>query len=138
MKTPEWLGPGIWGVVIGAIGLAIVEFSTGWVVTSGSADNMAAQRANTAVVSALTPICVAQFVNSAKASAATPDSKAAQAKSEGALLAALKKTEEWERSDFVAKKGWATMPGSTKPNDAVAESCAQKLASLAKKKTSKS
>ena len=53
-------------------------------------------------MSALTPICVAQFRKSANAPA---------------NLATLKETKSWEQSDYVGKGGWATMPGSTaEPN----------------------
>jgi len=41
--------------------LLIVIFSTGWVVTSGSAQAKAEEMAEKAVVDHLAPICVAQF-----------------------------------------------------------------------------
>lgn len=133
-KTPEWLKPGIWGAVIGVFVIAIVAFSAGWVVWSGSAEEMAAKRAETAVLAALTPVCVAQFKSTAKASTVTNgDDRTAQTRPEAAMLAALEKTDSWKRGDFVEKKGWATMPGSAKPNEDVAQACANELMKLAEK-----
>ena len=58
MKIPVWTKPALWGVVIGAIGMAIVGFSQlGW-TTASNADQLAQSRADTAVISALVPFCV--------------------------------------------------------------------------------
>jgi Mg/Co/Ni transporter MgtE len=61
MKISPTLKPGIWGAVIGAVAITVVGFSwLGW--TSGStAEQMAVDRAQTAVVGVLTPICVEKF-----------------------------------------------------------------------------
>src|SRR4051812_40093650 len=60
MKIPVWLKPGLWGAVLGAIILAIVGFSQlGW-RTSASAEALARDTADTAVVAALVPFCVAK------------------------------------------------------------------------------
>ena len=84
--------------------------------TGGTAERLAAGRADAATVSALTPICVAQFEKSADASAS---------------LAALKATKDWEQAGYVGKGGWATMPGSTgEPNREVAAACATALNKL--------
>lgn len=86
----------------------------GW-VTGGSAETLAKSRAATAVVAALTPICVDKFRQAADASA---------------NLAEMKKAAYvWDQSKFVEKGGWATMPGSTEPNSAVARACAESLGS---------
>lgn len=101
----------LWGAVAGAIALAIVGFSWGGWVTGGSA--LATSRAATAVVAALTPICVEKFRQAADASA---------------NLAEMKKaTYVSDQSKFVEKGGWATMPGSTEPNSALARACAESL-----------
>ena len=43
-------------------------------------------------------------------------------------LAALKKINYvWEQGSYVEKGGWATMPGSDKPNSEVARACAEVL-----------
>ena len=42
--------PFVWGVVVGAVVLLIVVFATGWVVTSKSAETVAAKMAENAVI----------------------------------------------------------------------------------------
>ena len=120
LTIPEWVKPAVWGGIIGAAALAIVGFSAGWIVTSGTAQKMAAQQEEKAVLAALTPICVAQF-----------KSQAAEIRT--TQLAALQKEDSWERGDYVEKQGWATMPGSKKANDEVAEACSSELMKLTRK-----
>jgi hypothetical protein len=62
-----------------------------------------------AIVASLAPICVGQFQKST-------DAVIQQAE--------MKKIGAWDQSSFVAKAGWATMPGSTEPDSAVARACA--------------
>ena len=116
-KLPAQTKPFVWGAAVGAIALAIVGFNWGGWMTSAKADSLANGRADEAVVSALAPICVSQFKKSPDASAS---------------LASLKKIDDWDRSDYVAKHGWATMPGNTAgPSRAVATACAQAIDKLA-------
>ena len=114
-ETKAAVRPALWGAVAGAIALAIVGFSWGGWVTGGSAETLATNRAATAVVAALTPICVEKFRQAADASANLVEMK--------------KATYAWDQSKFVEKGGWATMPGSSKPNSAVAKACAESLGS---------
>ena len=110
-ETKAAVPPALWGAAAGAIALAIVGFNWGGWVTGGSAETLAKSRAATAVVAALTPICVDKFRQAADASA---------------NLAEMKKAAYvWDQSKFVEKGGWATMPGSTEPNSAVARACAE-------------
>jgi hypothetical protein len=90
------------------------------VVTSGSAQEMADQQEEKAIIAALTPICVAQFRSQ------TADVRATQ-------LAALKEESSWQRGSYVEKQGWATMPGSKEPIDEVADACATELMKRAAK-----
>jgi hypothetical protein len=116
MKVHPGIKPAVWGAVVGAIGISMVGFSSlGWTL-GGTAEQMANQRAEVAVVAALAPICVAKF--EAQADAATK-------------LAAFKKVSSWNQRSFIEKGGWATMPGSNTPNSAVAGACAEKLGSPA-------
>jgi alpha/beta superfamily hydrolase len=105
----------LWGAAAGAIALAIVGFSWGGWVTGGAAETLAKSRAATAVVAALTPICVEKFRQAADASANLVEMK--------------KAAYVWDQSKFLEKGGWATMPGSTEPNSAVARACAESLGS---------
>ena len=112
-ETKAAVRPALWGAVAGAIGLAIVGFSWGGWVTGGTAETLAKNSAATAVVAALTPICVERFRQAADASANLVEMKKAAYAS--------------DQSKFVEKGGWATMPGSTEPNSAVARACAESL-----------
>ena len=58
----EMIKPFVWGIVVGAIVLLIVIFSTGWVVTSSSAQDKAEELAEKAVLDQLSPFCVEQFL----------------------------------------------------------------------------
>lgn len=115
---PAQTSPFMWGAAAGAIALAIFGFNWGGWVSGGTAEKLAAARADEATLAALTPICVAQFQRSAKASV---------------NLAALKETKTWEQADYVQNGGWATMPGipaKTEPNRHVAQACADALNKL--------
>lgn len=113
MKMPEWLKPGIYGGLVGAIALAIVGFSWGGWMTGGGAEKMAMSQAKTEVVAALVPICLEQ------------------SKQDPALtrtMATLKDASNYKRNGLLMDAGWATMPGSTEPNSQVASACMEALA----------
>ena len=86
----------------------------GWTLGS-TVEKVAKERADTAVVAALAPICVDQFQHSADAAT---------------NLAELKKTSSWEQSTFVEKGGWAMMPGSKTVDSGVSQACANMLSNL--------
>ncbi len=106
----EKIKPGLWGALGGAIVLAIIGFAWGGWVTGGTAQEMAEDMAENAVVARLTPICVEQF---------RQDSEKVQ------KLNDLKKEDSWKRNEYVEKQGWATMPGEKKPDSKVAGKCAE-------------
>ena len=116
MRTPTWAKPAITGAIVGAVATMIFGFSQGGWYTSGSAERLAYQRSATAVISALTPICVNQ-------SKLDPDSMAKRAQ-----LVAMKTT--YEQRDFVMKAGWATMPSAGEPDRDLAAACADALSKL--------
>ena len=61
MRTP-WLKPAVWGALLGIVLTMIVGFKwMGWVL-GDTAERMAVERADTAVVVALTPSCVSRFM----------------------------------------------------------------------------
>jgi hypothetical protein len=102
------------GMAIGAIAAMAIGFSWGGWVTGSSANRLAADQANTAVVAALTPLCVEKFLQNSDAKE---------------NLAALKKIpSNWEQGDYVAKGGWAAQPGATVSDYHLARACAEKLA----------
>jgi alpha/beta superfamily hydrolase len=101
------------GIAIGAIATMVIGFSWGGWMTGRTADKIAAERADTAVVTALTPICVEKFLQNSDAKA---------------NLAILQKiSSNWEQGDFLQKGGWATQPGATSPDYHIARACAEKL-----------
>ena len=102
MQIPTWTKPGITGAIVGAIATMIVGFSQGGWYTGGSAERLAQQRADSAVIDALVPVCVSQ-------SKLDPDTTAKL----GQLLA-MKSS--YDQRDFVIKSGWATMPATDGPN----------------------
>ena len=114
MNIPRETKPAAWGVVGGAVAAIAIGFIWGGWVTGGTSEARAVDRAKTAVVAALTPMCVDNFRQS-------PDAVA--------NLASLTKADSWSRHTIIEKGGWATLLGSTEPNQAVARSCATELVS---------
>jgi hypothetical protein len=113
MEFPSEAKPALWGAAGGAILLAIVGFTWGGWMTTSAANKLADQRADTAVVAILTPICVEKLQQNGDAIA---------------NLAALKKiSSTWEQGNFVEKGGWATRPGASSPDYILARACAEKL-----------
>jgi hypothetical protein len=112
MKTPVWLKPGLWGVVAGAIAISIVGFSQlGW-TTMASAEKLAQERADTAVVAALVPFCVV---------------KAEQDPDKTVIAKFQVEQSSYSRSDMVMKAGWATVGDEKSPDNALARACSDRL-----------
>ena len=113
MQVPSAVKPACWGAVGGAIALAIVGFNWGGWMTSHTAGKFADQRADAAVVAVLTPICVEKFQRNADAAA---------------NLVALKAiSSSWQQGKYIETGGWATRPGATSPDYALAGACAERL-----------
>ena len=111
----EKIKTALWGAIGGAIVLAIVGFAWGGWVLGGTAQEMAEEMAENAVVARLAPICVEQFKQDSE-----KDQK----------LKDLKKEDSWNRNDYVEKQGWATMPGEKESDSKVAKKCAELLVEL--------
>ena len=105
------------GAALGIAATLVVGFYWGGWMTARSAQDMARTRADAALVSALAPICVDKFRASTNVIANTDE---------------LKKTTSFMQGSFIARGGWATTIGSSEPNSAVADACANLLASIAK------
>jgi hypothetical protein len=104
--------PGVWGAIVGAVGMMILGFSWGGWVLDSTAKSMARDQANAAVVDVFTPICVEKFM-------AQPEATM--------KLAELQKTAVWNQKQVVERGGWATVPGSAALNSAVAGACLEQL-----------
>ena len=115
MISVEQAKPILMGAVGGAVALAIVGFSWGGWVTGGTAEEMANDRADSAVIAALAPICVAQFQQ--------------QSDSE-TRLSELNDIRSFQRATFIEEGGWATMPGSDAGSKDVARACAEMISEL--------
>jgi hypothetical protein len=91
----------------------IVGFAwLGWTLGS-TAERMAAERTNAAVVVALTPSCVTTFMQQPGAAA---------------KLAEFQKIESWRQREFIEAGGWATPRGDKTPYAGLATACAEQLA----------
>ena len=94
------------GAAVGVVASMVIGFSWGGWMTGGTANKLAADRADTAVMAALTPVCAEKFMQNSDAKA---------------NLAALQKISTfWEQGDYVVKGGWAT-------GYDLARACAEKL-----------
>ena len=112
-KSYSWLKPGIWGAVVGIVGIMVTGFwQFGWVLGS-KAEEMARDRANQAVAEALAPVCAAKFF-------AQPDANA--------QLAQLKTlTSDYQQRDFVEKGNWAVAAISDAPNYQLVSACTKRI-----------
>ncbi len=107
--------PGLWGAAGGAVVLAIVGFMWGGWVMGSTAQKMAADAAEMAVVDRLAPICIVQYNRDPE-----KDQK----------LKKMKEISSWNRGDYVKKQGWATMPGEKDPDSTVSTKCADLLSQI--------
>ena len=118
MKLTPKIESMLWGACGGAAALAIAGFMFGGWVTGGKAKEMAQQQSDKAVIAVLSPICVDKFRHAKNAD-----------ENLGKLNAI---SYSWEKGTYVSAGGWATMPGNTEPNSAVAQACAEVLSTAAK------
>ena len=106
------LKPLLIGGAIGAAATLVLGFTWGGWFTASKAEVNARARADTAVVAALAPICVANYRKSADAQV---------------QLIALGKVDTWQLASFVEEAGWAKMPGSDSINSTMARTCAEMI-----------
>ncbi|TMV70022.1 hypothetical protein FGG78_30470 [Thioclava sp. BHET1] len=112
MKTPEWLKPGIYGAVIGAISVGIVGFTWGGWVTGATSSDRANTIARDGVVAAMVPVCL---------------EKARIDPERAAKLEKIRAASTYQRRDALMATGWATVPGADAPDRDIAEGCLAKL-----------
>ena len=108
----ENIKPLVWGIVVGAIGLLIVIFWTGWAVTNSTAEERGKKLAKETVIEHLVPICVEQYN---------------QDPNKVDRFKELKAKAYYLRDDYVKEIGWATMPGSESPVRGIADKCYKKI-----------
>ena len=121
MKFSMKLSPKVehvaWGAVGGAAVCALVGFMFGGWVTGGAAAKLANDKADKAVVSVLAPICVDKFRRAKNVD-----------ENQGKLNAI---SYSWDKGTYIGQGGWATFPGGSEPNSAVAQACAEMLSKAA-------
>ena len=109
---PLWFKPAAWGVIVGAIGTMVIGFMwLGWTLGS-TAERLAVERSNAAVVVALTPTCVDSFLRQPGAAG---------------KLTEFRNTDSWKQRQALEEGGWATPIGDKTPNSNLASACAEAL-----------
>src|SRR5258708_22470190 len=113
MEFHPSIKPALWGAVAGAVAISVIGFSSmGWML-GGTAERLAADRVESAVIGVLTPICVEKFQRQADSAA---------------KLIEFKKAASWDQRALIEKGGWAATPGSARPNSAGASARGEKAA----------
>ena len=95
------------GAAAGAVAIMFVGFYWGGWSLGSTADKMAKERSDLAVVSALAPVCADKF-------RALPDAVA--------KTVALSKADSWKRGDEFPKD-LVTLPGESYPSSALVDAC---------------
>ena len=101
-----------WSCVAAVVLTMIVGFVWGGWVTDAGAQRLAKKTAQDAVTERMVSICVARYN-------LDPGN--------GAKLAELKETSQYQRDDYVREQGWATMIDEEKPNRQVVDGCVDQL-----------
>jgi alpha/beta superfamily hydrolase len=94
------------GAAAGAVATIVVGFSWGGWSLGSTADTMAKQRSELAVVAALAPVCADKF-------RALPDAEAKKV--------ALSKVDSWKRRDEFPKE--LVTPGGSYPSSSLVDAC---------------
>jgi len=95
------------GAAAGAVATIVVGFYWGGWSLGSTADKMATQRSELAVIAALAPVCADKF-------RALPDFEAKKV--------ALSKVDSWKRRDEFPKE-LVTIPGESYPSSALVDAC---------------
>jgi hypothetical protein len=103
------------GASVGAIATMIIGFNWGGWVLGKTAETDATQRVNAALVQAYGPVCIERFKLQPNVEAKWVE---------------LTKVDTWRRDAYIKESGFATPPGSTSPNPAVADACADALSKI--------
>ena len=99
------------GAAVGAVATIFVGFSWGGWSLGSTAEKMAKERSEVAVVAALAPVCADKF-------RALPDAEAKKV--------ALSKVEAWKRGEEFPKE-LVTLPGQSFPSSALVYACSTLL-----------
>jgi Mg/Co/Ni transporter MgtE len=109
------------GAAVGAVATMVIGFNWGGWVLGKTAENNATMLVNAALVQAYGPVCIERFKHQPNVEA---------------KWAELTKVDTWRRDAYIQESGFATPPGSTSPNPAVADACADALSKIIAMQTS--
>ncbi|MDF0601903.1 hypothetical protein P1J78_14255 [Psychromarinibacter sp. C21-152] len=112
MNTPEWLKPGLYGAMIGAVFVGVVGFTWGGWVTGGTSNDRAMAMSRDTVVASMVPVCL----DMARSDPARADK-----------MATIRAASTYQRRDALMEAGWATMPGTDAPDRDIAQGCLAEL-----------
>jgi hypothetical protein len=113
--TFDWSRAHNWWYATKSASGRIIGFNWGGWVLGKTAETDATQRVNAALVQAYGPVCIERFK-------LQPNVEAKWAE--------LTKVDTWRRENYIKESGFATPPGSTSPNAAVADACADALSKI--------
>jgi hypothetical protein len=113
MNAPEWLKPGVYGALIGAVLVGITGFTWGGWVTGSTSNQRALTMSRTEVVAAMVPVCLDM--------ANTDPERASK-------LESIRAASSYQRRDALMAAGWATVPGAEAPDRDIAQACLTALA----------
>ena len=103
------------GASVGAVATMVIGFNWGGWVLGKTAENNATTLVNAALVQAYGRVCIERFKHQPNVEAKWVE---------------LTKVDTWRRDNYIKESGFATPPGSTSPNLAVAEACAEALSKI--------
>jgi hypothetical protein len=103
----------IQGGLFGAAATAFIGFNWGGWTLESTARQRAVTDTSAALVAVLAPMCADKFRTGSEVAVNTVE---------------LKKVSVWQQDTFIQKGGWATFPGMSAPDLAIAQACAKLLA----------
>ena len=102
----------IQGAIVGGLATAFIGFNWGGWMLESTAKQSAVKDTSAALVAVLAPMCADKF----------------RTASDSTLnMAEFKKVNSWMQDSYIQKGGWATFPGMSSPDLAIAQACAQLL-----------
>jgi hypothetical protein len=102
----------IQGAVAGGLATALIGFNWGGWMLESTARQITVKDTSAAQVAVLAPMCADKFRT---ASDVTLN------------MVEFKKVSSWMQDSFIQKGGWATFPGMSSPDLAIAQACARLL-----------
>ena len=100
------------GAAVGAVTAMVIGFNWGGWTLESTAKQTAVKDTSTALVAVLAPMCADKFRNASDVAL---------------VMAEFKKVSSWQQDSFIKKGGWATFPGMSSPDLAIAQACAKLL-----------